>query len=64
MTTDVDVTARLPLPAEAGGAVGGQAEPPAEPDPTLRMDATLSAQGQPVDVGKPEAQEADEGFYE
>src|SRR5690349_1361148 len=39
MTTDVDVTARLPLPAEAGGAVGGQAEPPAEPDPTLRMDA-------------------------
>ncbi|EXG79213.1 hypothetical protein [Cryptosporangium arvum] len=31
--------------------------------PTLRMEATLSAQGQPVSVEKPTAQEADEAFY-
>ncbi|MFG1920420.1 hypothetical protein [Cryptosporangium sp. NPDC048952] len=31
--------------------------------PTLRMEATLSRHGKPIDVAKPRAQEADEAFY-
>ncbi|GAA0264003.1 hypothetical protein [Cryptosporangium japonicum] len=47
-----------------GWVVGVSMELTPTDSPTLRMDATLSALGQPLDVEKPDAQEADEAFYE